>query len=49
MLNPKLKLNTKMWNEDVEQALMRKGFGEGLLKAGELDVNIVGLCADLTE
>ena len=27
----------------------RKGFGYGLLAAGELDKNVVGLCADLTE
>ncbi len=49
MLNPKLKLNTKLFNTDVEQALIRKGFGEGLLAAGEIDLNVVGLCADLTE
>lgn len=28
---------------------IRKGFGEGLLIAGERDARIVGLCADLTE
>ena len=49
MLNPKLKLNPKIFNEDVEQAHIRKGFGEGLLQAGEADKNVVGLCADLTE
>ena len=49
MLNPKLKLNPKLWNDDVEQVPIRNGFGEGLLKAGELDPTIVGLCADLTE
>lgn len=27
----------------------RKGFGRGLKKAGELDVNVVAACADLTE
>ena len=27
----------------------RKGFGRGLKTAGELDINIVALCADLTE
>jgi len=27
----------------------RKGFGIGLLKAGELNDNVVALCADLTE
>lgn len=49
MLNPKLKLNTKIFNEDVEQAPSRKGFGQGLLEAGEKNENVVGLCADLTE
>ena len=49
MLNPKLKLNPKIFNDDVEQVPIRKGFGQGLLAAGEADSNIVGLCADLTE
>ena len=49
MLNPKLKLNPKIFNEDVEQTPIRKGFGQGLLKAGEEDENVVALCADLTE
>lgn len=49
MLNPKLKLNPKLFNADVEQVPIRKGFGEGLLLAGEQNKNVVGLCADLTE
>ncbi len=49
MLNPKLKLNPKIFNADVEQTPIRKGFGEGLLLAGEQDKNVVALCADLTE
>src|SRR3989344_5033042 len=49
MLNPNLKLNPKIFNEDVEQVPIRKGFGQGLLLAGEADKNVVGLCADLTE
>lgn len=49
MLNPKLKLNPKVFNADVEQLPIRKGFGQGLLKAGEDDKNVVALCADLTE
>lgn len=49
MLNPLQKLNPKIFDKDVEQAPIRKGFGEGLLKAGELDKRVVGLCADLTE
>jgi len=57
MLNPNLKLNPKIFNDDpsnpsgqvLEQVPIRKGFGEGLLKAGEADKNVVALCADLTE
>ena len=49
MLNPKLKLNPKLFNPDVDQAPIRKGFGEGLVKAGDADENVVALCADLTE
>jgi len=49
MLNPKLKLNPKIFNEDVEQVPIRKGFGEGLLSAGVADEKVVALCADLTE
>lgn len=49
MLNPKLKLNPKFFSPDVDQAPIRKGFGEGLVKAGEENKNVVALCADLTE
>ena len=49
MLNPNLKLNPKIFNDDVEQLPIRKGFGEGLVQAGETNKDIVALCADLTE
>lgn len=49
MLNPDLKLNVKIFNDDVEQVPIRKGFGEGLAQAGEINKNIVALSADLTE
>jgi transketolase len=49
MLNLNQKLNPKLLDKDVEQVPIRKGFGEGLLRAGEIDKNVVGLCADLTE
>ncbi len=49
MLNPKLKLNPKLFNANVEQVPIRKGFGKGLLKAGEENEKIVALSADLTE
>jgi len=49
MLNKDAKLNQKLFDKDVEQAPIRKGFGEGLLIAGTQDDKVVGLCADLTE
>lgn len=47
--NVNMNLNPKLFDKDVEQVPIRKGFGEGLLLAGEADKNVVGLCADLTE
>jgi len=49
MLNASQNLNPKIFDKDVEQVPIRKGFGEGLVKAAEADKRIVGLCADLTE
>ncbi|MDD5050551.1 MAG: transketolase C-terminal domain-containing protein [Candidatus Pacebacteria bacterium] len=49
MLSQTAKLNTKIFDKDVEQAPIRKGFGEGLLIAGKADEQVVALCADLTE
>lgn len=49
MLNQILKLNTKIFNTDIEKKSTRLGFGEGLLKLGEKNQNIIALCADLTE
>lgn len=49
MLNQSLKLNTKIFNDDVDKNSTRRGFGEGLLKIGIENENIIGLCADLLE
>jgi len=49
MLNKDLHLNNAMFDQDVEQVPIRKGFGIGLVIAGEADTNVVALCADLTE
>ena len=49
MLNQNLKLNNKIFDEDVEQVPIRKGFGEGLVIAADQNKNVVGLSADLTE
>ncbi len=35
--------------KDLVKEPNRKGFGRGLKKAGELDANVVAICADLTE
>ncbi len=49
MLNKELKLNTRLFDADVEQVAIRNGFGEGLLEAAQADERVVGMCADLTE
>ena len=49
MLNAKLKLNTKIFDKNIEQIPIRQGFGEGLLEAGTKNIKVIGLCADLTE
>ncbi|MBI4136050.1 MAG: transketolase family protein [Candidatus Vogelbacteria bacterium] len=49
MLNPTQKLNPKLYDLNIEQVPIRKGFGEGLVLAAEKDERVVGLCADLTE
>lgn len=42
-------LNPKIFDNDVEQAPIRNGFGEGLVVVADENENVVGLCADLTE
>lgn len=49
MLNPDLKLNSKVLGKDVEMKPTRDGYGDGLVIIGEENPNIVVLCADLTE
>src|SRR6266446_1909367 len=49
MLNPNLRLNTKLFDKDVEVKPTRAGYGLGLLHLGETNPNVVALCADLTE
>ncbi|MBI2122521.1 MAG: transketolase family protein, partial [Candidatus Sungbacteria bacterium] len=49
-INPKINLVPDVLDlAKVEQAPTRKGYGEGLLEAGEKDSRVVALCADLTE
>jgi len=49
MLNPNLKLNGKLFDENVEQKPTRDGFGEALVVLGEKNPNVVVLTADLSE
>jgi len=49
MKNSLQHLNPKIFDTGVEKVPIRKGFGQGLLAAGEADARVVGLCADLTE
>jgi transketolase len=49
MLNPDAKLNPKLFDDDVEQAPTRDGYGTGLVAAGEASGDVVAFCADLTE
>jgi len=48
-INPNLKLNPKLFKEDIEQVPTRFGYGEGLVIAGKENQNVVALCADLTD
>lgn len=49
MLNPSLQLSSKIFDNDVPVKPTRDGYGEGLVRAGTADPNVVVLCADLTE
>ena len=49
MLNPNLKLNPKIFDNNVEQKATRTGYGEGLVELGEKNPNVVVLTADLSE
>lgn len=49
MINIEAKLNSKLFEKDVEMKAIRDGYGDGLVLAGEENPNVVALCADLTE
>ncbi len=44
-----LHLSRQLFQDAIEHVPTRKGFGEGLLLAGQADRRVVALCADLTE
>src|SRR3989338_464732 len=49
MFREDAKLNKDIFQPDVKQLPTRDGYGEGLVLAGEMDQNVVALCADLTD
>ncbi len=49
MLNPNLKLNPNIFDEEVEKKATREGFGAGVMYLGEKNPDIVVLTADLAE
>lgn len=49
MLNPYLKLNGHIFDQDVEAQPTRNGFGKGIVSLGEKNPNVVVLSADLKE
>lgn len=44
-----MQLSPKIYSSDITSESMRKGFGRGLKQAGEEDLRVVALAADLTE
>ncbi|GBD34355.1 1-deoxy-D-xylulose-5-phosphate synthase [bacterium HR35] len=49
MLNPELKLNPKIFDEDIEQKPIRDGYSDALVELGEKNPDVVVLTADLAE
>lgn len=49
MLNSEIKLNERLFDDDVVQASIRDGYGQGLLVLGLENPNVVVLSADLKE
>ena len=49
MLNPRLKLNEKIFQKDAEMAATREGYGLALVELGKNNPNVVVLTADLNE
>ncbi len=49
MIDSNMHLNPDVLSPEVKQEPIRAGFGRGLVAAGETNINVVALCADLTE
>lgn len=49
MINHKQYLSENIFKKNIDMTPTRQGYGEGLVIAGENNVNVVVLCADLTD
>ncbi len=49
MINPDAKLVENLFDPKIEQKPTRDGFGTGTIQAGKDDLNVLVLCADLSE
>jgi len=49
MLHSEAQLSEKIFDDDVEKAPTRDGFGNGAVEAGKADERVVVLCADLAD
>ena len=49
MIDPQMHLNPDLLKPEIKQEPIRAGFGRGLVECGQANVNIVALCADLTD
>jgi len=49
MISENAKLNSKIFDRDIEMIPIRNGYGDGLLTLGDENKDVVALCADLSE
>ena len=49
MISENAKLNSKIFDRDIEMIPIRNGYGDGLLSLGDENKDVVALCADLSE
>ena len=49
MISENAKLNSKIFDRDIEMIPIRNGYGDGLLALGDKNKDVVALCADLSE
>ncbi|MBX4204696.1 MAG: transketolase family protein [Candidatus Doudnabacteria bacterium] len=44
-----IKLSDKLYNKDIDQQPIRKGFGDGMMILGKENPKVIALCCDLTD